>query len=42
MKSVLLSISCLAVLSCASRTISENEKAIVLKELKYISEIDQA
>ncbi|WP_295200201.1 hypothetical protein [uncultured Chryseobacterium sp.] len=41
MKNVLLSIFCLAVLSCASRTISENEKVVVLKELKCISEIDQ-
>ncbi len=42
MKNVLLFIFCLAVVGCASRKMSENEKAIVLKELKYISEIDQA
>ncbi|WP_157761262.1 hypothetical protein [Chryseobacterium camelliae] len=41
MKKLLAFIICLTVLGCASRNMSENEKASVLKELKYISEIDQ-
>lgn len=42
MKNLLLFIFCLTILGCASRKMTENEKDIVLKELKYISEIDQA
>jgi|GEM_PF-3695180 len=41
MKKLLAFIICLTVLGCASRNMSENEKESVLKELKYISEIDQ-
>lgn len=41
MKNILVLMFCIALVSCASRKMSETEKEAVLKELKYIYDVDQ-